>query len=132
MNNVRILLLLAVLLLLLLLTRILQTWACLRTLDTAKTTGQPTEDGKAAPENSIFCQFFEGFGGRNTSIPNFHEYYDLSTDKWQLRNGASALPKARFAALTARLQALMSCEGAECRAYRSLEIYEREREGSEV
>jgi arylsulfatase A-like enzyme len=44
------------------------------------------------------------------------EYYDLTTDPYQLENSYEGLPEERKAELSSRLEALKDCAGSTCRA----------------
>lgn len=75
-------------------------WACLRTLN--------------GTENSLFCDFFDGFQLRGDAQPNFVEYYDLQHDPWQLTNSAANLTTDQLASLRHRLEELRQCNGIRC------------------
>ena len=54
---------------------------------------------------------------REPKLSNFVEFYDMTTDPWQLTNTAASLNVTDLAARTAQLAALMRCSGrANCTA----------------
>jgi N-acetylglucosamine-6-sulfatase len=68
------------------------TYHCLRTLDDT--------------ENSIFCRFEDE--------EDFVEYYDLTTNPYQLDNDASQLNALQLVRYQIRLQELLTCAGSSC------------------
>eukprot|EP00040_Diaphanoeca_grandis_P009007 m.47205 g.47205 ORF g.47205 m.47205 type:complete len:745 (-) comp20446_c0_seq1:240-2474(-) len=81
------------------------TYACLRTI-----TAAPTED-------TIFCHFWDGSGyteafNRTNGTHNFAEFYDMTTDPWQLENKIFTLDPVRAATYVERLYHLIGCAGA--------------------
>ena len=51
---------------------------------------------------------------RNFEGDLFTEYFDMTTDPWQVRNIAEAAPKAEVAALRKRLHELWACKAKDC------------------
>ena len=68
------------------------TYSCVRTL---------TSD-----ENTIYCEF---------TMTDFAEYYDITTDPWQLNNTVHALSSDLLQKYKARLQQFRQCSGPTCR-----------------
>lgn len=58
-------------------------------------------------EDSMYCEFVDDEG--------FHEYYDLTTDEWQLHNQYKDLSEDRKWKYESRLTKLKRCAGATCR-----------------
>ena len=57
--------------------------------------------------NTVYCQFKDD--------ESFVEFYDLSSDPWQLNNRANELTTEERLALTTRMDALKACSGKSCR-----------------
>ena len=68
------------------------TYTCLRTL--------------SSDENSIYCEF---------TMTGFAEYYDMTTDPWQLNNTVHAISSAVLQKHKSRLEQLRQCSGPSCR-----------------
>lgn len=68
-------------------------------------------------ENSIYCEFDEDFNDlTNETLFDFVEWYDISTDPWQMNNLAHIKKPdvGKMAALHARLRDYMYCNGSTC------------------
>lgn len=86
------------------------TFACMRVVTTTS--------------NFRYCEFpldqrpvAGSVSGSETETAAFAEYFDMTTDPWEMNNTAALLPPATRAALSQRLQALITCKGAACNAY---------------
>ena len=76
------------------------TYSCLRTVGGVL--------NNAPLSNSMYCQFHDD--------ESFVEFYNLTADPWQLRNGIDELGMGDRFALEARLAHLKACRGSDCRA----------------
>jgi len=67
--------------------------------------------------NTLYAKFAHG-NQDNTAVdfsnPNFHEYYHVQNDPWQMKNEYSETSKATIAELDAKLQKWYTCEGDSC------------------
>lgn len=85
------------------------TWACLHTV--------------SASADTVFCLFWDGTGWdmtfpRDPALANFVEYYDLSSDAWQLSNAINGTDPASREAYVSQLEQLMHCNGtANCNPF---------------
>jgi len=77
------------------------TYHCVRTMFA----GSTIDDARA--DHSIYCRFDDD--------EQFVEYYNLTTDPWQLHNSAKDLTPDEIFAYEARLTQLTRCRGATCR-----------------
>eukprot|EP00052_Salpingoeca_macrocollata_P001131 m.24018 g.24018 ORF g.24018 m.24018 type:complete len:216 (+) comp11133_c0_seq2:954-1601(+) len=59
-----------------------------------------------SPENSMYCEFADN--------ENFHEYYDIDKDPYQLDNIYDTLPQDKKAQMAQHLQSLRQCSGPSC------------------
>eukprot|EP01043_Picozoa_sp_COSAG02_P062639 COSAG02_NODE_8691_length_2478_cov_2.289617_3_plen_254_part_00 len=64
-------------------------------------------------KNILFTEFTSAEDWHYHS-PNFHSYYDLDADPYQLTNLVDKLSPRTMAKLVARLQELWKCSGVEC------------------
>merc|ERR1711971_68181 len=69
-----------------------QTYSCMRTM--------------AELKNTMYCEFDDD--------EHFVEYFDLSTDPWQLKNKATALSAAERQMFHTSLAKLKACKGKAC------------------
>lgn len=61
----------------------------------------------ATETSSIYCEFEDS--------ESFIEYYDMTTDPWQLSNTYSTLPSAEKQQLRNKLNQFRACKGVSCR-----------------
>jgi len=80
------------------------TYHCVRGMSTQS---DVADDGVASSSDYIYCRFEDD--------EEFREYYDLTTDPWQLRNAIGDLTPLDIVTLERRLAALRNCQGATCR-----------------
>ena len=59
--------------------------------------------------NSMYCRFFDD--------ENFVEFYNLTSDPWQLDNTADKLSRDDRTKLASKLQSLRQCQGNTCRDF---------------
>ena len=94
------------------------TYSCLRTIRSATNSQESsvpisTVDGSATdptstPVNTMYCQFQDD--------ESFVEFYDLSTDPWQLDNRANELTAEDHLVFAKRLDEFKACSGESCRS----------------
>ena len=80
------------------------TWACVRTLVPATKT------------DTIFCHFYDATGYDLSFVrnqTNFVEFYNMTSEPWQLTNLVHTLSPAMVTGMVAQLEALMSCKGSD-------------------
>lgn len=70
---------------------------------------------QVSPEqNLIFCYFYANDSAWAVDMPYFTEYYNLTSDPYQLSNAEGSLQPSAKVAMAARLSQLRSCVGRNC------------------
>ena len=69
---------------------------------------------KPRGRNLLFAEFTNLSDWNFTDAPLFEEYFDMTSDPWQLQNIAQTAPEAEVAALRERLHELWHCKATTC------------------